>query len=147
MPGHEDASWMLRCEELARQAAAAGNTPVGALIVLEGLLLAEAAEQVPNGERRFAHAELLAVEAALRVAGLRYLESATLYSTAEPCILCGFAIRETRIGRVVVGRPSGDTGSLSSRFPILVADDVSRWGPAPEVVWWPQGRGGTASQA
>lgn len=137
---------MLRCEELARLAAAAGNTPVGALIVLEGVVLAEAAEQVPNGDRRFAHAELLAVEAALRVAGRRFLESATLYSTAEPCILCGYAIRETRIGRVVVGRPSGDTGSLSSRFPILVADDVSRWGRPPEIVWWPQPPGGAASR-
>jgi|CXWL01.1.fsa_nt_gi tRNA(adenine34) deaminase len=136
MQRNDDASWMLRCEELARQAEATGNTPVGSLLVLDGMLLAEAAEQVPNGDRRFAHAELLAVEAALRATGRRYLESATLYSTAEPCILCGYAIREARLRRVVIGRPCGETGSASSRFPVLAADGVERWGPPPEVVWW-----------
>lgn len=132
----QDTQWMLRCQELARQAAAAGNTPVGAVVVLDGEVVGEAAEQVPNGPRRFAHAELLAVEASLRATGRRSLESATLYTTAEPCILCGYAVREARIARVVVGRPSGETGSVRSRFPVLTADWVERWGPPPEIVWW-----------
>ncbi len=68
--------------------------------------------------------------------GRRSLENATLYSTAEPCILCGFAIRETRIRTVVVSRPSGDIGSVRSRFPVLTADWVDRWGAPPEVIWW-----------
>jgi len=80
---------MLRCEELARQAATAGNTPVGAVIVLGDELIGEAAEQVPKGPRRFGHAELLAVEESLRATGRRFLESATLYTSAEPCVLCG----------------------------------------------------------
>lgn len=133
---HQDERWMLRCEELARQAAAAGQTPVGALVVLGGEVIGEAAEQAPNGPRRFAHAELLAIEASLRATGRRFLESATLYSTAEPCILCGYAVREMRIARVVVGRPSGETGSIRSRFLVLTADWVERWGPPPEIVWW-----------
>ena len=133
---NEDAVWMDRCDSLARQAAAAGNTPVGAVIVLDGVSIAEAAEEVPKGDRRFAHAELLAVEAAIRATGRRSLDSATLYSTAEPCILCGYAIREARISRVVVGRPSGDVGSIAARFPVMTADWVTRWGPPPEVVWW-----------
>ena len=136
MSRDDDAVWMNRCEELAAEAARAGNTPVGCVIVMDGTVVAEAAEQVPRGERRFAHAELLAVETALRVLGRRTVESATLYSTAEPCILCGYAIREARIARVVAGRPSGDTGSMRSRFPVLTADWVERWGPPPELVWW-----------
>lgn len=132
----DDASWMRRCEELASRAAAAGNTPVGAVVVMDGAAIGEAAEEAPRGQRRFAHAELLAVEAALRTTGRRVVERATLYSTAEPCILCGFAIREAHIARVVVGRPSGDIGSIRSRFPVLGADWVDRWGPPPEVVWW-----------
>ena len=127
---------MLRCEELAQRAAAAGNTPVGAVVVFNGEVLGEAAEQVPNGPRRFAHAELLAVEASLHASQRRSLESATLYSTAEPCILCGYAIREARIARVVIGRPSGETGSVRSRFLVLTADWVARWGSPPEIVWW-----------
>ena len=127
---------MLRCEELARHASVAGNTPVGALVVLDGEVVGEAAEQVPNGPRRFAHAELLAVEASLHATGRRFLESATLYSTAEPCILCGYAVREARIARVVIRRPSGETGSVRSRFPVLLADRLERWGSPPEIIWW-----------
>lgn len=133
-----DAYWMRRCEALARQAALAGNTPVGAVVVMDGVVVGEAAEEVPRGPRPFAHAELLATEAAIRATGSRLLETATLYSTAEPCILCGFAIRETRISRVVIGRPAGDIGSVRSKFPVLAADWVDRWGPPPSVVWWPE---------
>jgi tRNA(adenine34) deaminase len=132
----QDVQWMHRCEALAQHAAATGQTPVGAVVVLGSEVIGEAAEQAPNGPRRFAHAELLAVEAALRATGRRSLEPATLYSTAEPCILCGYAIREARIARVVVGRPSGETGSIRSRFPVLTAEGVERWGPPPEIVWW-----------
>lgn len=131
-----DAIWMQHCERLAQQAAMAGNTPVGAVVVIGGKIAGKAAEEAPRGERRFAHAELLAIEAAIRAVGNRLLEGATLYSTSEPCILCGFAIRESWIMRVVIGRPVGDIGSVRSRFPILAADWVGRWGRPPEVVWW-----------
>jgi len=137
MTAHEtDAAWMRRCEELARRAETAGNTPVGAVVVLDGASLGEAAEEVPRGPRAFAHAELLAIEAAIGATGKRQLDGATLYSTAEPCILCGFAVREARIARVVIGRPAGAIGSVRSRFPVLTADDVAGWGAPPAVLWW-----------
>jgi tRNA(adenine34) deaminase len=130
-----DALWMRRAAELAEQARAAGNTAVGALIVLDGQVIAEAEEQTPAGPRPFAHAELLAVDAVYpRLRGT--LRSATLYSTAEPCVLCSFAIREAQIGRVVIGREAGEIGGVRSRFPVLTADWVPRWGEAPEIVWW-----------
>ena len=132
----DDARWMQRCEALAQEAAAAGNTPVGAVVVVDGTSAGEAAEEVPHGPRSFAHAELVAIEAALLTTGSRRLERATLYSTAEPCILCGFAVRETRIARVVIGHPAGDIGSVRSRFPVLTADRVEGWGPPPAIVWW-----------
>ena len=117
LPLHfDDAHWMRRCGELAVLAKAAGNTPVGSLLVLDGQLLAEAAEQTPNGPRPFAHAELLVVEQALQLRPRPDLQNATLYSTAEPCILCGFAVREARIGRVVIARPAGDIGSIGHGF-------------------------------
>ena len=131
----DDGHWMRRCGELAVLAKAAGNTPVGSLLVLDGQLLTEAAEQTPSGPRPFAHAELLVVEQAMQLRPRSDLQNATLYSTAEPCILCGFAVREARIGRVVVARPAGDIGSIRSRFPVLTADWVARWGPPPTIVW------------
>lgn len=94
-----DSYWMHRCDELAAQAHAAGNTAVGSLLVLNGQLLAEAAEQTPRGPRPFAHAEFLVVERSLKLTPRPDLQVATLYSTAEPCILCGFAVREARTGR------------------------------------------------
>lgn len=126
---------MRRCIELAALARTSGNTAVGSVLVLDGQLLTEAAEQSPHGPRPFAHAELLAVEQAMRLRPRPDLQNATLYSTAEPCILCGFAVREAGIGRVVVARPAGDIGSIRSRFPILTADWVARWGPPPTIVW------------
>jgi tRNA(adenine34) deaminase len=126
---------MRRAPELAERPRAAGNTAVGALIVLDGKILAEAEEETPVGPRPFAHAELLAVEAVFtEFRGA--LQNATLYSTAEPCVLCAFAIREAQIGRVVIGREAGEFGGVRSRFPVLTADWVPRWGEPPEIVWW-----------
>lgn len=132
----DDARWMDRCEELAREAKRAGNTPVGAVLVLDGVAIAEGAEQTPSGPRPFAHAELLVVERALMLRPRPDLQKATLYSTAEPCVLCGYAVREARVGRVVVARPVGEIGSIRSKFPLLTADWVQRWGPPPTVVWF-----------
>jgi tRNA(adenine34) deaminase len=121
--------WMRRASELAERARAAGNTAVGALIVLDDQIIAEAEEQTPAGPRPFAHAEFLAVEAVF-TEFRDSLRNATLYSTAEPCVLCAFAIREAHIGRVVIGREAGEIGSVRSRFPVLTADWVPRWGGA-----------------
>lgn len=134
-----DARWMDRCEELAREAKRAGNTPVGAVLVLDGVAIAEAAEETPAGPRPFAHAELLVVERALMLRPRPDLQKATLYSTAEPCVLCGYAVREARIGRLVVARPAGEIGSIRSRFPVLTAGWVDRWGAPPVVVWFNEG--------
>ena len=133
------ARWMDRCEELARQAKRAGNTPVGAVLVLDGIAIAEAAEETPAGPRPFAHAEFLVVEQALMLRPRPALEDATLYSTVEPCILCGYAVREARIGRLVLARSAGEIGSIRSRFPVLTADWVDRWGPPPAVLWFGDG--------
>src|SRR5690625_3950553 len=129
-----DRRWLRRAEELAAAAAAAGNTPVGSLIVLHGEVIAEAAEECPAGPRAFAHAELLAVERALQLADRSRLREATLYSTAEPCLMCGFAIREAGLGRVVLGRPSGQIGSLDGTYALLTDTLVGRWGAPPGVI-------------
>jgi tRNA(adenine34) deaminase len=134
-PASSDDKWMARAAALADDARAAGNIPVGAVLVLNGVVIAEAAESVPNGPRPFAHAEFVAVEAAL-MAHHASLRAATLYSTAEPCILCGFAVREAGIGRVVMGREAGQIGSVRSRFPVLTDNGINRWGAPPEIVWY-----------
>lgn len=127
---------MERCRELALEAKAAGNTAVGSLVAVADRVIAEAGEECPAGPDPFAHAELLAVRSAIAELGRPLPPEATLYSTAEPCFLCSFAIREAGLRRVVIGRPTPGIGGATSRYPILVADDVERWGAPPDVVWW-----------
>jgi len=131
-----DRRWMERCRELALEAKAAGNTGVGSLVAVAGRVIAEAGEECPAGPDPFAHAEILAVRTAIAELGRPLPSEATLYSTAEPCFLCSFAIREAGLRRVVIGTPTPGIGGATSRYPLLVVDDVERWGPAPEVVWW-----------
>lgn len=131
----EDADWMRRCYELAANARAEGNTPVGALVVQAGKVLAEASEEAPVGPDPFAHAELIAVRKALSLRAGQSLAGATLYTTAEPCFMCSYAIRRARISRVVMGQATPGTGGATSKYPILAAPDVERWGEPPVLVW------------
>lgn len=128
---------MSRCRELAALAAERGNTPVGSLIVLDGEVLTEATEGVPAGPDPFAHAELVAVRQALQSGKGTRLADATLYSTAEPCFMCSYAIRKAAIGRIVIGRPTPGSGGATSNYPILTASDIQGWGPPPVLVWEP----------
>jgi tRNA(adenine34) deaminase len=58
-----------------------------------------------------------------------------LYTTAEPCLLCSFAIREARIERIVIGTSVPHIGGATSPYPILSAADVPPWGAPPTIVW------------
>ena len=132
----DDDLWMARCLELAKQAGDTGNTPIGTIIVFPGGDTIEALEAVPAGPDPFGHAEVIAVRDAVREFGRRLPVGTTLYTNAEPCFMCAFAIREAKITRVVIDRPTPEIGSVSSPYPILLAEDIPRWGSAPEVVWW-----------
>jgi tRNA(adenine34) deaminase len=135
-PAEAEVRYMARCLELAELARESGNTPVGALLVLKRQIVVEASEAVPAGARPFAHAELLVVEKALAAFGRNDLLSATLYSSAEPCLFCSFAIREAGVGRVVLGRSAGEIGGVDGCFPVLSTKAVSRWGAPPQILRW-----------
>ncbi len=79
--------------DLAASAATSGNTAVGCVITLEGRVVAEAEEQSPAGGNPFAHAEILAVVAAMQALSRTKLPGTTLYTTNEPvfCALMRFA--------------------------------------------------------
>jgi tRNA(adenine34) deaminase len=128
-----DQQMMRRCIELAASAKKSGNSPVGCVITLETEILAEAGELCPAGRNPFAHAEILVVAAAMEAAGREKLPLATLYTTNEPCFLCSFAIRESRIGRVVFSVVTPEIGGATSRYPILSARDLTRWGAPPRI--------------
>jgi len=127
-------SFMRRCLDRAREAGERGDTPVGSLVVLDGRIVGEASEQLPTGSSVTGHAEVLAVQRAVDALGRRDLSGATLYSTAEPCFMCSYVIRQARIALVVFGRDSPMIGGVSSSLPILTAPDLDPWRPAPEVI-------------
>ena len=95
--------------------------------------MAEAEEQSPSSGDPFAHAEILAVAAALRSVNRKGLARATLYTTNEPCFLCSYAIREARIARVVFAVESPGVGGATSAYPILKAADIDRWGAPLQI--------------
>ena len=88
----------------AREAAAAGEVPVGAVILDgNGELLARAHNLREGAGDVTAHAEMLAFTAASEMLGAKYLTGCTLYVTLEPCVMCAGAAGWTQIGRIVYG--------------------------------------------
>ena len=125
---------MRRCLGLALRARAEGNTPVGSVVVLAGQTVGEGVEQLPNGRDPAGHAEVLACRQAAARLGSRRLEGGVLYSTAEPCFMCSYVIREARVAMVVFGIEVPFVGGATSSFPILVTPALGGWKPAPRVL-------------
>ncbi|HZM05388.1 MAG TPA: tRNA adenosine(34) deaminase TadA [Candidatus Saccharimonadales bacterium] len=108
--------------EALRQAARAyeaEETPVGAVIVREGRIVARAFNQVEMLKDATAHAEMLAVTQAEEVAGDWRLNGCTLYVTKEPCPMCAGAIVHVRLARVVYGASDPKGGAAGSALNLL----------------------------
>lgn len=105
--------------EEAEKAYAAGEVPVGAVIVLNGDILAAAHNRPIGLNDPSAHAEILAIRrAGERMKNYR-LGGTTLYVTLEPCVMCAAAIVQARISRVVFGAEDPKGGGAVSLYPIL----------------------------
>ena len=110
----DDSGFMGLALDLAREAGAAGEVPVGALIVLDGEVVGRGCNQPIGRHDPTAHAEIIALrDAATRLGNYR-LPGATLYVTLEPCAMCAGAIMQARIGRVVFGARDPKTGAAGS---------------------------------
>lgn len=97
----------------ARQAAKAGEVPVGAVVSdAAGKILAVAANEVEAGQNPLAHAEFLALSQARAALGQKYLSECTLTVTLEPCAFCAGAIAALRVKQVVFGAYDPKTGAV-----------------------------------
>ena len=112
---------MRRAIELAREAEAAGEVPVGAVVVHEDRIIGEGANRPVGAHDPTAHAEIIA----LRAAGLERqsyrLGGATLYVTLEPCPMCATAMVHARIARLVFGAWDPRQGAAGSAFDLTHA--------------------------
>jgi len=103
----------------AEAAGRLGNVPVGAVVVVDGEIVARSGNRRDTLQDPTAHAELLALRAAARVSGSWRLEDATLYVTLEPCAMCAGAIANARLGRLVYGADEPKTGAIQSQHRLL----------------------------
>ncbi|MDP1734971.1 MAG: tRNA adenosine(34) deaminase TadA [Sulfuritalea sp.] len=110
----DDSGFMGLALDQAREAGAAGEVPVGALIVLDGEVVGRGFNQPISRHDPTAHAEIMALrDAATRLGNYR-LPGCTLYVTLEPCAMCAGAIMHARIDRVVFGARDPKTGAAGS---------------------------------
>ena len=115
----EDLQWMERALELAGEAARLGEIPVGAVIVDEHGIVAEAHNLKEKTQNPLAHAEILAIEkASLKLRRWR-LSGCTLYVTLEPCLMCAGAIIQARVDRVVFATIDAKAGAVHSLYQTL----------------------------
>ena len=110
---------MQRALELAREAAAAGEVPVGAVLVREGEVLGEGRNQPIAQHDASAHAEMVALRAAGQAAENYRLPGSTLYVTLEPCPMCAGALVHARVERVVFAAADPRTGAGGSVFDLM----------------------------
>lgn len=115
-----DLAAMDRALELAAHAAAAGDIPVGAVVVdAGGVIIAEGGNLREQSADPLAHAEIVALRAAAAAAGSWHLDDCTLVVTLEPCLMCAGAILQAHVGRVVFGAWDVKAGAAGSMYDVL----------------------------
>ena len=117
--GDEDTRFMRAALAQADEAAAAGEVPIGAVVVIGGELVGRGMNRVIRDGDTTAHAEIVALRNAFRVLNNYRAPGATIYTTVEPCAMCAGALLHARVSRVVWGAPDlkfGAAGSVVDLF-------------------------------
>jgi tRNA(adenine34) deaminase len=126
-----DREWMAKALLLAEQAGAAGEVPVGAVLVKDGVAIGEGWNQPISTCDPTAHAEVIALrDAASRLENYRLPET-TLYVTIEPCTMCVGAMLHARVGRVIYGAKEPRAGAVESQLQLA---DMTHYNHKMDVV-------------
>lgn len=112
----------------ARNAAAAGEIPIGAVVVASGRVIGRGHNRTEALTDVTAHAEMLAISAAAQSLGGKYLSDCTLYVTVEPCTMCAGALGWSQIGRIVYGTADPRRG-----YSAVCREDASPFHPKTEI--------------
>ena len=110
--------WMKAAIREAERALSADEVPVGAVVVLDGIVIGKGHNQVERLSDPTAHAEIIAITAACDRLGEKHLSEATLYVTLEPCPMCAGAITLARLKQVVYGAFDAKAGAASTLYNI-----------------------------
>ena len=114
-----DELFMRRALELAREARAREEVPVGAVLVRDGVILTEGANEVEMRQDATAHAEMLAIAEAQALLKTWRLNGTTLYVTKEPCPMCAGALAHVRVDRIVFGVADPKAGACGGAFDLF----------------------------
>jgi len=117
--GDEDRQWINEAVVLARQAAAEGEVPVGAVVVKDGKIIGRGWNQNIGLSDPTAHAEIMALREAGSTLGNYRLPGCTLYVTLEPCVMCAGAMIHARLERIVFAASDPKTGAAGGKFDLL----------------------------
>jgi tRNA(adenine34) deaminase len=133
-----DRLMMTRCIELSKASSKAGEYPYAAVICRNDAIVAESINKVTHDADVTRHAELVAISQAQKTLGTVSLDDCEIYVNAEPCAFCSYAIRESRIRRVVYALSSPHMGGVS-KWNVLGDTGLSRaipevFAPPPEIV-------------
>lgn len=121
----DDSLFMRRALELASRAEAAGEVPVGAVLVKDGAIIAEGWNHPISGRDPTSHAEIEAMRAGARALDSYRLSGTTLYVTLEPCPMCAAAMVHARIARLVFGAWDTRVGAAGSVFNLVSAPELN----------------------
>jgi len=125
---------MEKCIALAKTAAKRGDSPVGSIIVQDKKIIGQGIEGNNTHSDITFHAEVEAIRRATENLKSQDLSQATLYTTHEPCIMCSYVIRHTKIKKVVMGLPSKETGGVNSPYPLLLDTVIAKWKSPPILI-------------
>ncbi|RAJ10696.1 tRNA(adenine34) deaminase [Chitinophaga skermanii] len=126
--------YMRECIRLGYEAMLLGNAPVGSILVYEDHIISSATEASRTTGDVTDHAEIIAIRKGLSFLTPQQLQSAVLYSTHEPCVMCAYAIRHYGIGTVVYGKPVPFAGGDTSNYNLLHDREHPRWNEPPGII-------------
>ena len=130
--GHE--YFMQKCIELAKIAKRRGDSPVGSILVKNKQIVAQGIEGGKTHKDITFHAEIEAIRRATESLKTQDFSDCIMYTTHEPCIMCSYIIRHTKIQTIVVGLLTDDIGGFSSSFPLLLDTTIKKWSKPPAII-------------
>jgi tRNA(adenine34) deaminase len=127
-------TYMRICINLAKIAKQRGDSPVGSIIVQNGVIIGEGIEGGKTHKDITFHAEIEAIRKATKHIEKQDLSDCILYTTHEPCIMCSYMIRHTKIPLIVTGLTTGEIGGFSSKLPLLLDTTIQKWATPPSLI-------------
>ena len=132
----QDEKYMREAIKQARKAEAIEEVPIGCVIVYEGKIIGRGYNKRNLKKNTLAHAEIIAMNKAMKVIGDWRLEECTLYVTLEPCPMCAGAIVQSRIPKVVIGSMNPKAGCAGSVLNVLQTEGLNHQVEIEQGVLW-----------